>query len=64
MPIGRTTIANNRTSFLVFFEDFPYIAEQVLLEFGNLEVNSVEVEVPVFKWRAARKFRYVPLYWD
>jgi hypothetical protein len=64
VPIGRTIIASSRRSFLVFFEDFPYIAEEVLLEFGNLDVNGIEVEVPVFKWRAAKKFRYVPLYWD
>jgi hypothetical protein len=62
IPMGRTTIANKKGLYLINFDNVPYRAEEIELDFGNLEINGNEVKVPVFKWRMVKKYVYEPLY--
>jgi hypothetical protein len=62
VPMGRTTIDKRKASYWLVFEDVPYSAEEIWLDFGNLEINGKDVRVPTFKWRMVKEYVYEPLY--
>jgi hypothetical protein len=64
IPIEKTVISKKKASYILIPELIPYGAEELLLDFGSLEINGNDVKLPVFKWRIVTEYRYEPLYFD
>ena len=64
IPVGETVILKTKGVYIIWADNIPYNAEELLVDFGSLNIDGADIKLPVFRWRMVKKFEYEPFYLD
>jgi len=62
LDLGETTLLNQKVLYILKFDRLPSDVEEIILDLGNIYVNSKYVRLPPIKYRKLSEYHYVPLH--
>jgi hypothetical protein len=58
---GAVTLSREKMNYNFQFDGFPAAVEEVVINFGSVQINGKDFLLPPLKYRKLTKYRYVPL---